>query len=81
MARGRGDTLLVVGGTAVMGGGRGGSRTAPTGWVKGEGGLLWLGVLRWISGIPLLAVLASPFALRRGEWRALFFPGFPRPRE
>ena len=44
MARGRGDTLLVVGGG--LGGGRGGSRTAPTGWVKGEGGLLWLGVLR-----------------------------------
>ena len=27
-------------------GGRGGSRTAPTGWVKGEGRLLWGGVLR-----------------------------------
>ena len=45
------DGCCGIGGVAVMEGvgglgGRGGSRTAPTGWVKGEGGLLWLGVLR-----------------------------------
>ena len=49
MARGRGDVLLWEG---VDGGGRGGSRTAPTGWAKGEGVVAAVGVVAVNFGHP-----------------------------